>query len=77
MALDRVPFFIESFLQIVCFEGKQLQNRLRADENELRSVLAVDIQGRQRGGFALSPGWSESLVLIVLIYHETYVFIYF
>ena len=32
------------------FEGKWLRNRLRADENESRSLLAVDIQGHQRGG---------------------------
>ena len=42
--------FIESFPQM-CFAGKWLQNRLRADKNELRSLLAVDIQGYQRGGF--------------------------
>ena len=40
-------FFIESFPQM-CFEGKWLQNRLRADKNESRSLLAVDIQGHQR-----------------------------
>ena len=39
-------FFIESFLQ-TCFEGKWLQIRLRADEDELRSLSAVDIQGHQ------------------------------
>ena len=32
----------------MCFEGKLLQNRLRADKNELRSLLTV---GHQRGGF--------------------------
>ena len=45
-------FFIESFPQM-CFEGKWLQNRLRADKNELRSLSAVDIQGNQRGGFCI------------------------
>ena len=37
------------------FEGKRLQNQLRADKNESRSVLAVDIQGHQRGGFCIVP----------------------
>ena len=36
-------FFIWSFPQM-CFEGKWLQNRLRADKNESRSLLAVNIQ---------------------------------
>ena len=49
-------FFIESFLQM-CFEGKWLQNRLRADGNELRSLSAVDIQGHQRGGFCIVPSF--------------------
>ena len=44
--------FIESFLKM-CFEGKWLQNRLRADKNESRSLLVVDIQGHQRGGFCI------------------------
>ena len=44
-----VIFFIESFLQL-CFEGKWLQNRLLADECELRSLSAVNIQGHQLGG---------------------------
>ena len=35
------------------FAGKRLQNRLRADKNELRSLLAVDIKGHQRGGFCM------------------------
>ena len=39
----------------MCFEEKWLQNRLRADENELRSLSAVDIQGHQRGGFSIVP----------------------
>ena len=37
------------------FEGKWLQNRLRVDKNELNSLLAVDIQGHQRGGFCIVP----------------------
>ena len=48
-------FLIESFPQM-CFEGKWLQNRLRAIKNESRSLLAVDIQGHQRGGFCIVPG---------------------
>ena len=44
-----VPVFIESFPQM-CFAGQWLQNRLRADKNESRSILAVDIPGHQRGG---------------------------
>ena len=47
-------FFIESFPQM-CFEGKWLQNRLRADKNESRSLLVVDIQGHQHGGFCIVP----------------------
>ena len=47
-------FFIESFPQM-CFEGKWLQNRLGADKNESRSLLAVDIQGHQCGGFCIVP----------------------
>ena len=39
----------------MCFEEKWLQNRLRADENELRSPSADDIQGHQRGGFCIVP----------------------
>ena len=45
-------FFIESFPQM-CFEGNWLQNRLQADKSEARSLLAVDIQGNQRGGFCI------------------------
>ena len=47
-------FFIESFPQM-CFERKWLQNRLRADKNGSRALLAVDIQGNQRGGFCIVP----------------------
>ena len=47
-------FFIESFPQM-CFVGKWMQSRLRADENESRSLLAVDIQGHQHGGFCIVP----------------------
>ena len=46
--------FIESFFQM-CFEGKWLQNRLRAEQNESRSLSAVDIQGHQHGGFCIVP----------------------
>ena len=49
-----VIFFMESFLQM-CFEGKWLQKGLRADKNESRSLLAVEIQGHQRGGFCIVP----------------------
>ena len=49
-----IIIFIESFPQ-TCFEGKWLQNRLRADKNESRSLLAVDIQGHQREGFCIVP----------------------
>ena len=49
-----LELFIESFPQR-CIEGKWLQNRLQADKNELRSILAVDIQGDQRGGFCIVP----------------------
>ena len=38
------------------FPSKWLQNRLRADKNESRSLLAVDIQGHQRGGLCIVPG---------------------
>ena len=48
--------FIESFPRM-CFEGNWLQNRLRADKNESRSLLAVDIKGHQRGGFCIVPTW--------------------
>ena len=47
----------------MCFEGKWLQNRLRADNNESRSLLAVDIQGHQRGGFCIRRSISSSLHL--------------
>ena len=47
--LRPIFFFIESFPQMR-FEGKWLQNRLRADKNKSISLLAVDIQGHQRGG---------------------------
>ena len=46
---------MESFPRM-CFEGKWLQNRLRADKNESISLLAVDIQGHQRGGFCTAQG---------------------
>ena len=49
-----IVLFVESFPQM-CFEGKWLQNRLRADENKSRSLLAVDVQGHQRRGFCIVP----------------------
>ena len=52
---NRPLFFNHSFPQ-TCFEGKWLQNRLRADKNESRSLLAVDIQGHQHGGFCMRRG---------------------
>ena len=39
----------------MCFEVKWLQNRLRADKNESKSFLAVDIKGHQRGGLCIVP----------------------
>ena len=39
----------------MCFEGKWLQNWLRADKNKLRSLLVVDIEGHQRGGICIVP----------------------
>ena len=45
---------MESFPQM-CFEGRWLQNRLGADKNESRSVLAVDIQRYERGGYCIVP----------------------
>ena len=53
-------FFIDSFPQM-CFEGKWLQNRLRADKNESRSLLAVDIQGCQRGGLMHCPQFTDDM----------------
>ena len=49
-----IAICIESFPQMY-FEGKWLQNRLRADKNESKSLSAVDFQGHQRGGFCISP----------------------
>ena len=48
-----IAICIESFPQM-CFEGKWLQNRLRADKNESRSLSAVNFHGHQRGGFCIS-----------------------
>ena len=56
--------FIESFLKM-CFEGKWLQNRLRADKDESRSPLAVDIQGHQRGCFCIVP-----IIMIIQMFTE-------
>ena len=44
----------------MCFEGKLLQNQLRADKNESRSLLVVDVQGYQRGGFCIRRSISSS-----------------
>ena len=53
-------FSIESFPQM-CFEGNCLQNRLRVDKNESRSLLAVDIQGHQCGVPFPGMKWYDSL----------------
>ena len=45
----------------MCFEGKRLQNRLRADRNESRSLSGVDIQDTNLEVSALSPVGSETL----------------
>ena len=37
-----------------------MQNRLRADKNESRSLSAVDTQGHQRGGFCIRRSISSS-----------------
>ena len=50
----RELFFIESFPQM-CFEKKWLENQLRANKNELRSFLVVNVQGHQFGGFCIVP----------------------
>ena len=49
-----LSFLMESFFQI-CFEGEWSQNRMRAAEDKLKSLLGVDIQGHQRGGFCIVP----------------------
>ena len=61
--------FIKSFPQM-CFEGKWLQNRLRADKNDSRSLLAVDFQGHERGGFCIvnTVWWYSSLFRLQLGY---------
>ena len=37
----------------MCFEEKWLQNQLRAEKNESRSLLMVNIKGHQRGGVCI------------------------
>ena len=54
MEVSALSPFIESFPQI-CFEGKWLQNRLRTDKDESRSLLTVDIRGHKCGGFCIVP----------------------
>ena len=39
----------------MCFERKRLEDRLQADKNVSRSLMAVDIHGHQRGGFCIVP----------------------
>ena len=56
-------FLIESYL-LMCFEGKWLQNRLRTDKNESKSLLVVDIQGHQRGGFCIVPSFTIDIMFI-------------
>ena len=48
----------------MCFDGKWLQNRLRADKNESISLLAVDIQGHQRGDFCIVPTMQGDKVIM-------------
>ena len=57
--------FIKSFPRM-CFEGKWLQNGLQADKNDLRSILAVDIQGHQCGGFCIDINVAVSALSPVL-----------
>ena len=52
----------------MCFEGKLLQNRLRADKNESRFLLAVDIQGHQKYSSVYIS--MQGLVMRVLIKNE-------
>ena len=58
--------FIEPVPQM-CFEGKWLQNRLRADKNESRSLLAVEIQGHQRGGFYIVPYLIDVIINLLFV----------
>ena len=67
MIMMMIIFFIESFPQM-CFEGKWLQNRLRADKNEPRSLLAVDIQGHERGGFCMMMMMMIMTTMITMAY---------
>ena len=60
----------------MCFEGKWLQNRLRADKNESRSHLVVDIQGHQGEGFCTVPidhSDVKHTIYIVLIGYSIFV----
>ena len=57
-----ILLFIESFHHM-CFAGKWLQNGSQADKNESRSLLAVDRQGHQSGGFSITfiDTWENGL----------------
>ena len=59
-------FFVESFPQMCC-GGKWLQNRLRADKNESRSLLVVDIQGYHREGLCIVPGYYITAMIYDMI----------
>ena len=63
-SVNMKALLIESFPQM-CFEGKWLQTRLRADKNESMSFLAVDIQGHQRGSSAVSPMKALKIVITI------------
>ena len=66
-------FIIESFPEL-CFEGKWLQNRLRIDKIESRSLSVVDIQGhQQRGGFCIVP-FLHGNVRLCDVEHPTLIF---
>ena len=67
--LMQFGMFIESFSQMR-FEGKWLQNRLRADKDESKSLLAVDFQGHQRRGFCIVPiqfGITQMKEVLILV----------
>ena len=56
----------------MCFEGKCSQNWLRADKNESRSLLAVDIQGHQRGGGFCIVYFHDFTVITAIILGKKY-----
>ena len=58
----------------MCFEGKWLQNRLLPDKNESRSLLAVDIQGHQRGGFCILSETCLSHVFSLILVNQFVIF---